>query len=387
MFRKSRFYVSSIFTFLVLFSLLVTSNVRACEDIPQTLLSVYMNSELVVFATYQSNGAMTKSNEDEYGYSIDAERNLLIDKVLKGPEDLKNVTFSNYEYHSNQTEPIEISDGEYNHYDEDYFDVTKMKLGNKYLVFLTKDKESGKYSISDYSSGVKDVAGKFDLYEKSLNELRSIVAEKTNQKARLTEWIVKNIEEPEFRLDGVRDLAESFYSVNYQNESPELKVDGPFVFNEDYSSYTVGVALALSESQNARISSALYPVLQESWFAAKPVYVDYSISTILGSINKSRLAVHTYNMMKSVDKNDSARKMIIMEFLNDTVSDQALAEIYYEYVGVENELSELTKDNSAKTKLLVKSKTEKRNALLRDFDKRFRLMHQRNFMPVENANS
>ncbi len=385
MFRKTRYYVSATFASLVLFSLLVTPNVRACEDIPQTLLSVYMNSDLVILATYESDGAILKSNEDEYGYSLEIDRNLVIDKVLKGPEDLKKISFSNDEYHSIQTEPVEEFEDEFNH--ENYFDVTKINIGRQYLFFLTKNKENEKYYISDYSSGVKDVAGKFELYEKSLNELNSIVAEKKNQKVRLTEWIVKNIEEPEFRLDGVRDLAESFYAMNYQDESAELKVDGPFAFNEDYNTYTNGVALALSESQKARISSTLYPVLQESWFAAKPSYVDYSISTILGSINKSRLAVHTYNMMKSVDKNDSSRKMIIMEFLSDTVSDKALSEIYYEFVGVENELSELSKDTSVKAKSQIKLKTEKRNSLLRDFDKRFRFMHQRNFVQVEDASA
>lgn len=387
MFKKSRLIISSVFAMLVLFSLLVTTSVRACEDIPQTLLSLYMNSEIIVLATYESDGAKVKSDEDEYGYGYEIERNLAIVQILKGPKELKTVTFSNYEYHSNQPETVPEYDTEFDHYDENYFDVSKIKIGNQYLFFLAKDRETGKYSIADYSSGVKDVSGKVHIYEKSLKELEAIVSDKTGQRLRLAEWMVKNIEEPETRQDGIADLAESFYSMNYEDENPDLKGDGPFVFGEDYNVFTVGVAKSLTDSQKARISSALYPTLQEAWFAAKPQYLDYGVSTILGSINKSRLAIYSFNMMKSVDRSDAERKMIIMEFLTNTVSDSALSDIYYEYITVENELSELSKDNSPKTKIQLKAKTERRNNLLRDFEKRFRFMHQRNFLPVENTNA
>ena len=94
MFKKSRFYLSALIASLITFSLLVVPNVKACEDIPQTLLSLYVNSDLVVLATYESQGEIVKSNEDEYGYSFEIERNLLITKVLKGNSELKNVSFT-----------------------------------------------------------------------------------------------------------------------------------------------------------------------------------------------------------------------------------------------------------------------------------------------------
>jgi hypothetical protein len=383
MFKKSRLYLSAIFASVVLFSVIVSTSVRACEDIPQTLLSLYVNSDYVVLADYVSDGATVKSNEDEYGYSYEIERNLSIVKILKGTEDLRTVTFSSYEYHSNPNQEAAENDAEYEHFQENYFDITKIKVGKQYLFFLTKDKETGKFGVSDYTSGVKDVAGKFEVYEKRLNELKSIIASKENQNERLAEWMISNIEEPETRQDGINDLAESYYSMGYDDEG--TAEPAAIVSGEDQSINTSGVAKALTDSQKARISSTLYPMLQEAWFAAQSRYADFAISTILGSINKSRLAIYTFNMMKSVDKSDSARRIIIMEFLINTVSDQKLSDIYYEFVKVDSDLTELTKETSAKAKLQIKMTTQKRNTLLRDFEKRFQFMYQRNFLPEQET--
>ncbi|KAK0039152.1 hypothetical protein Bpfe_031417 [Biomphalaria pfeifferi] len=123
---------------LVLASLLITSNAKACEDPPQTFLSLYMNSDLIVVAKYESNGEAKKTNEDEYGYSIETPRNLTVSKVYKGQKDLENVSFIFTDWVSKPTNgesanetPIE----EDNHGGEDYFDVSQLKVGGEYLFF------------------------------------------------------------------------------------------------------------------------------------------------------------------------------------------------------------------------------------------------------------
>lgn len=140
MLKKSRFYFSAMIAALVLVSLFVTSNANACEEPPQTLLSLYMNSDLIVLAKYESNGEGKKSYEDEYGYSLEMARNLSISKVYKGQMDLKMISFMFSEYHSNPNQPTpeyQPEDMEYQE-DEHYFDVSKIKLGEQYLFFLTK---------------------------------------------------------------------------------------------------------------------------------------------------------------------------------------------------------------------------------------------------------
>ena len=90
MLKKSRLYFSAMCAALVLVSLLLTSTARACEEEPPTLLTLYMNSDLVVLARYESNGESKKSFEDEYGYTLDTERKLSLTKIYKGQTGFEN---------------------------------------------------------------------------------------------------------------------------------------------------------------------------------------------------------------------------------------------------------------------------------------------------------
>jgi hypothetical protein len=384
MLRKSRLYLSVMCAALVLVSLLLTSTAQACEEPPQTLLSLYMNSDLIVLAKYEGNGESVKSYEDEYGYTLDTERKLSILKIYKGSKDLKTVALIYPEYFANpsqtQSEDFpeeDIHEGEYD------FDLSKIKIGGEYLFFLTTNKETGRVSITDYVSGVRETNGKLEFYEKSLSELEQIAAAKENQYELLTEWIVKSIEDPETRSDGIRDLSESFYGMQYQEEDPNFKGKGPFVVNDGYGIYTVGVAKRLTQSQAARISAALYPMLQEAWFAEKPQFADFGISAILGGINKPRLAVYTYNSLQAVGKDDIERRRVIMEFLVEMLSDDTLSKTYYDYSELEYQLEEAKKENTEQAKEKVKFLTESKEAHLKEFDTRFKFLYDRNFVAAK----
>lgn len=385
MFKKSRFYVSAILSALILVSLLVTSNVKACEDPPQTLLSLFMNSDLVVLAKYESNGEGKKVSEDEYGYSLEAERNLVISKVFKGQQDLPQVSFLYSDYVSTQT-PTDsenvVVETDY-HQVEDYFDISKIKIGKQYLFFLKKDAETGQYSVTDYASGAKDIDGNLKVYEKSLSDLSDIAAAKENQYEKLTEWIVKSIEEPLTRENAISDLSESFYNLNNQEEQPELKGKGPFVVNEGYGIYTVGVAAKLSPTQVSRISAALYPTLQEAWFAETPRYANYSVGAILGGFNKSRLATYAYSSLQGVDKEDLERRTVIMEFLTSVINDATLSTLYYDYLELENKIKDEGTIDTPEAKKQLKIMLVSKDTMLKNFDKRFKFMHERNFVKVE----
>jgi len=392
MFRKSRLYFSVMCAALVLMSLLITSNARACEEPPQTLLSLYMSSDLVVLAKYENDGESKKSFEDEYGYSLETPRTLSLVKVFKGQKDLKTVSFIYSQYESKpqpNTETPEPVEGETEDFDshesENYFDVSKMKIGGEYLIFLKKDTETGNYNVADYVSGVRDASKNLSFYEKNFGELETIVAAKENQHALLTEWIVKNVENAETRDDAIRDLSESFYGLNTEADDPVYSQAGPFVVNEGYGVYTVGVAKHLTQGQKARISAALYPMLQTAWFAETPEYADYGINAILGGISKSRLAVYAYNSLQTVGKDDVERKRIIMEFLTTTVSDETLSKLYYDYSDVESKIEEAKQAETPEAKNQIKTLTIQKDTLMKDFDKRFKLLHGRNFAAVEVA--
>ena len=391
MFRKSRLYFSVMCAALVVMSLLITSSARACEEPPQTLLTLYMNSDLVVLAKYENDGESKKSYEDEYGYTLETRRNLSLSKIFKGQPDLKTASFiySNYESkpQPNAETPAETEvESEFSeHEGENYFDLSKIKMGGEYLFFLKKNAETGDFYVTDYVSGVRDTSKNLAFYEKNFGELEKIIAAKQNQHALLTEWIVKNVENPETREDAIRDLSESFYGLNATSEDPIYNQAGPFVVNEGYGVYTVGVAKHLTQSQKARISAALYPVLQQAWFAETPQYADYGISAILGGISKQQLAVYTYNALQSVGKDDTERRNTIMGFLVDTVNDETLSKIYYDQSEIQYKIDELKKDETPEAKEQLKTLAATKETLIKDFDKRFKLLNGRNFAAIEVA--
>lgn len=383
MLRKSRLYFFAIVTALVTVSLLITSGAKACEDAPQTWLSLYMSSDLIVIAKYDSESEPAKSNEDEYGYSLNTERKLVFTKIYKGQTDLQSVSFEHSTYVSkmnqNSSEAEETVSEE-----EHYFNVSKIKIGTEYLFFLSKDKETGKYSVTDYVSGVKELGENQAFYEKTLDELGKIAAAKENQYELLTEWMVKNIENAETRDEGIEDLSGSFYGMTYQDADPNFKDKGPFVVSEEgYGVYTVGVAKRLTQVQKDRVSGVLYSMLEEAWFAEKPQYVSYGVSGILGGIDKPRLALYTYSSLQKVAKNDVERKRIISEFLIDILGDEDFSKIFYEIYDLETKIDEAKKINTPQGKKQLKDLTALKKAKSKELDERFRFLQSVNFV-IEN---
>src|SRR5215204_2448293 len=387
MLRKSRLYFSTILAALVLVSLLLTANVKACEEEPQTFLSLYMNSDLIVIAKYESESEPKKTDESEYGYSLESQRKLVFTKVFKGPQGLKSISFAYSQYVSNPnqdtSEAVEDIDEA-----ENYFELSKIKIGGEYLFFLFRSKETGEYSVTDHMSGVKEIDKNLSLYEKNLSELEQITSAKENQYALLTEWIVKTVENKESREDGISDLAESFYGLTYQDEDEAFKGKGPFVVTEDgYGIYTVGVAKRLTPSQKERVSGVLYPMLQDAWFAEKPEYANYGISTILGGVDKSRLALFTYSAMQSVDKKDVERRRVIGEFLTSAVGDEAFSNLYYEISELETKIDEAKGVNTPQGRKQLKELTLLKEAKVKELDRQFKVLFGSNTVAVKNKAS
>jgi hypothetical protein len=384
MLRKSRLYFSAVLAALALASLLMTANVKACDEAPQTFLSLYMNSDLIVIARYDSESEPKKTDESEYGYSLETERKLVFTKIFKGPQGLKSVSFAYSTYVPNPNQNVSESEEDEQEV-EHSFDLSKIKMGGEYLFFLTKDKETGAYSVTDYVSGVRETGKNLSFYEKNLSALEQIAAAKENQYELLTEWIVKSIENKDTREDGIGDLAESFYGLTYQEEDEKFKGKGPFVMvpEDGYGVYTVGVAKHLTQSQKDRISAVLYPMLQDAWSAEKPEYVNYGIAGILGGIDKSRLALFTYSAMQNVGKNDVERRRIIGDFLTSAVGDEGFANLYYEITELENKIDEAKSVKTPQGRKQLKDLTLLKEAKVKEFDKQFKVMFGNNTVAVK----
>lgn len=380
MLRKSKKYLSIVF--IALMSLLIVNSVKACEEDPQTFLSLFMSSDLIVLAKYNNDGKTIKGDETEYDYKLDTPRNLLISKVYKGQQSLKSVSFLYTTYISKEQPTASEEDS---HIDEGYFSVSSMKIGEDYIFFLSKNKETGKYEVIDHLSGVRKLNNNLDLYEQNLNELNQIVAAKgEEQYTLLTEWLVKNIENPLFSEDSIGDLAVSFNVEAYQNNDPKYKDKGPFVMDDGFGLYTVGVAKRLSPSQKDRISKVLYSTIQEAWSSETPKYVSYGVSVILRNIDKPRLVLYAHNALKNVEKSNFDKRRVITEFLSDSLGDETFTTIHYDIAELIYKLDDLKREDSPNESAIKETMTAI-DAKSAELEKRFQFMQARSFVVVEES--
>jgi hypothetical protein len=379
MFRSSqKLFSASLIAVLFVFLFIAPSTARACAEEPQTLLSLYLQSDLIILADYESNRIINQEEESEYGSWVEIGHHLRVVKILKGPAGLETVSFSNHEFRpAPNTEPtVEEPSEEYHPLDGSYVDMAKIRSGEQHLYFLTKIEDTNSYGLADYASAVKDVRGKFEIYETTINDLNEISASKENQLERLAEWLVKAIEEPETRDDAISDLTQSFYNYDEEIEGAETPVQ---TFDENFSIYSSKIDKVLTESQKSRISSVLYQLLSESWFAPEPEYANYGIAFILKTFDRSRAAVYSYNMYRNIDKSDAERKKMVMGFLTEVVEDEGLRDIYYSLMDIDYE----SETKEAQTAEELKAEAELKANLLKNFDERFEVMMARNFQPFE----
>lgn len=379
MLKKSRLFFTAILVALLLFSpFIVPSSAQACPvRIPSTLLSLYLESDLIILADYKSEQITGRENEDENGFYASLERDLDVIQILKGKENLKQITFSDNEYRSKSDVTV-----------ASYGSGTTPIIGNRYLFFLTKDEEISKYRLTDKMSAVKDVEGKFGVYEKSISELKAIVANEKNQLANLNEWLVKGLEEPVTRWDSTYDIYRSFNILNWETENPEDMDDIPFRLGKYSQVYTSAIAKNITDSQKNRICALLFESLQKAWFSADSddTYIDYRLTSIVSSWDKSRLAIYGFSILQSINKEDSSKRKRIMDFISDVIDDEELSSIYYDYIEKVDEIdSQNDETTTPEAKKELSSLLETRNSLFKNFNDRFQFMFVKNFEPVEET--
>lgn len=359
---------------------------------PDTLLELYLRSDLIILADYTSENVIARDNENDDGYFAQIERNLSVVKRLKGLEDLKRVILNDTEYRTkfdtaeeNETQGVmRLLFGNQRGFDV----VSAVTVGKRYLFFLSLDEETGNYYLTDHTTAVRDVEGVFDVYEKRLAELEDIISEKDGQITRLTEWIVKLIEEPATRWDGVFDLEKSFNFLSYETEYPEMADETePFILDESFSAHTPVFAKELSPAQKTRISEVLYQDIRQAWFTETPGRVDPGLIGIVSNWDKTNLAVYGFSMLQSFDATDLQAKAVIMDFIAAAAGDHILSSIYYEFLNVDDE--EYT-DGPVAEEDVEKPAVDKvqiQNELLKNFEMRFQYIYARNFIPDDDDGS
>lgn len=346
--------------FVLLFSAFVlpetvSARTKRCPvEIPDSLLTLYLKSDLIVVASLKSEKVLKMTQEYDYGSYYNVEKILDIDETFKGQK-LDAAAYEISEYKPKNSDASEATaDGE-NEY--------SLKSGEKALFFLVKDAEGGNYKLAHYSAAIKQLNGAdLHLYEKRIKELKSILAKNKDQHARLAEWLVRLIEEPATRDEGVRDLLASFTHSDYETEyveevtdvkenadeqpqpSAEAKIEEtadrkPVAIDKDFRTANAPeIAAALTDSQKARVSNVLFTVLNndltklnsaEDEEYASP---DYELIKLVACWDKQNFAMNLFANLQSADRGNHRRTTYLMNaiayFLDD---DNSLFTIAGEY--------------------------------------------------------
>jgi hypothetical protein len=351
--KRSRFFISATLVAVLFASLFVLSPVRtrACPDSPpETLLSLYLTSDLIVVAEITGEETGEALEDNEYYTSAEIYRSLKVSSTLKGkaPADLV-FTQLNYQY---KAKPFADENAEYETEESDlyspygYRGYSELKVGERYLFFFVWDEEVEKYDLTDTMTGARKLSDyDLEVHKKRLRELQSIVKMKKNQIGAVTAWMVRLVEEPSTRWDGVLDLSNSFDSFEYEkenDESADQTEETRLGENFDWAA----IARNMTAAQKERLSNIAFGELQQDPLLMEN-YDYYGLAGLVRRWDKTRLAMYAFNALQGVDPADFEKIKARMQFIAQVTGDEKLAEIAEQYPAADD-APEIEEENSAK---------------------------------------
>lgn len=400
MLKKIRVSVSILLVTILLFSPFIffkTLSAQACPPPPpETLISLFLRSDLIVVADFTSrkDGAIT-TDEETYQY-VDVINDLKVSKVLKGSVG-DRFSFKTSEYRD-KTPPEEISVEEeieiYKYTPYGYQLYSEMTLGNRYLFFFTKEDNNENYYLSDDTTGFRNLNDRdLSIFENRIAELQSILDDKENQLSRLTDWYIKCIEEPATRWDGVMSLQSSFNALEYEDEA-DIENREKFVFDKSFSEYTPEIAENLTVSQKNFLSEIVFSSLQQKMSEGNSYDFYISLDQIIKQWDKQRLAMYAFSLFQTADKSDAEKTENSMIYISSVVEDEQLWETISDYRDAEETAKSLAKASAegknSETAEIIETKTveneapptadQLRQKALQDFTNRYYHLLARNFV-------
>lgn len=330
--KYSRLFTSAALIAVLVVSSILLSNVsraQACGGPPpQTLLELFMNSDLALIADITSEEVVRAGAEYDYGRYLDMRKYLRPAVIFKGqpPEDLY---FNTTDYFYRPKNEDGTGTGEEQ--------SAGARPGKRYLIFLQKNKESGQFEAPETGTAVREVdARDEELFKKRLSELIEIVKTPKDQLPALTEWLVTLVEEPATLFHGVSDLRRSFYrfeDADEETEAPDKKL--PFILTSYSQISSPEIAGALTDTQKQRISQVLDAQMRDSLAAAGDEeggrWVDYELVKLACNWERDQLTLRVNSLLLSSDPADSARVSVLMSVILYAVEDDTLNSIYEKY--------------------------------------------------------
>lgn len=360
MLKKSRVFLSAALVAVLFASTLILTSpnrAKACPPPPPaTLLELFLRSDKIVIADVKSEkDGKIISDEEDY-FSVEVVRNLRVQTILKGNAP-KNMILNQTEYRDKKTADeagaeVGAAEETIEYFPYGYRGSSKIERGERYLFFFAVNDETKQLELTDEVSAVKKLNdSELNLYQKRLAELKKITETKEDQLDALTDWLVRLIEEPATRWDGVADLTASFEMLEYEKDSAdEASVAEAFVIDEDFSAGTSAIAKNLTDSQRENISSIYFGAGENIFNQTDEFY--YSLSSLVARWDKSRILAYAYGVLQAAGENDAEKNARLMNYISTIVADERLSEIasLYGEADAETDAEPMSAENSESEK-------------------------------------
>lgn len=108
-------------------------------------------------------------------------------------------------------------------------DSRELKSGDEVLLFVQKDKESGRIEVTAYNDGLKKLSREdMAVYEARIKELGPIFAAEKPDPQKITDWLIRCAEDPATRWEGTAELQRSFRFLEYKQarDAEKPKAEG-----------------------------------------------------------------------------------------------------------------------------------------------------------------
>lgn len=343
---------------------------RRCPvEIPETLLSLYRGSDVIVIATYDKieDGEVEKT---EHYTMVKTKSYYTVATTLKG-EQQKMLVLEDQDYRYEQADTADEAVTETSSDEEsleagEADDSSEVKPGDTVLMFLAKgtheegeEKEETEKPVTlrpvGYRDGIKKMSGDvLRTYEHRVNQLNVIFNSAGNRDAAIVNWLIEVTEDPITRWEGAFELLQAVQELEWAEAEAKREAEAEKSESTEESEESEEAGTGEEESEMEETGSSLdrqryaklitdghkqallnillssVPAQAENEKPAEASRGDQALMQLVRNWGDARLAGFLLDQLRA-GAGDSYHKYQLMETIAASLEDKKLAAIVEEY--------------------------------------------------------
>jgi hypothetical protein len=391
----SKYFLSALIIFVLLFSSFAKTKTKKCPvRIPDSLVSLYVKSDLIVIGELKSEKTEKVLSEDNTYKNLLTKQTVQVSKTLKGIHSPTVAVYKNqYIYKNNENGSGEMLL-------DDEIETTSYQIGEKALFFL-KTNDQKQLWATDYNGIKKLNDTDLGVYQKRIKELSFIIKNKKDQAEKLAEWLVKCAEETATQREGIYEINRSLNILNYEIEEAENEEDTEKeveeieeLLTEKSFNNSSEIAKNLTDSQKERLISVYLKTINQEVSDLNKTdrsYVNWELIDLVQKLDKQRTIFYLYSQFQNL-KSEKNATLYLMENIANMIDDQDLFEIQYKFeqtIGkndkdlIDTQKLEESEQNKEKDSANKMNYGQYRLKLIEDFENCYSKLASNNFERIE----